>query len=234
LTYAVSPFLGGGDTDGDGIVDANDNCPAEINPGQENADANFIDQTGPSTQDDRTWPNSDAAGDACDADDDNDGLVDSAEAAGCNGSGALNPLIRDTDGDRFLDGPECTLGTNPASAASKPALTACGAAGDADNDRIATRVEVCNYNTNPADNDTDNDLDGFPTTGLTKDGCEAASLNNDRVVNAGDQLLMVLEILREPTPSLRLVSMDVNKDGSVNSGDQLTLALFLVPGGQCP
>jgi hypothetical protein len=234
LTYAVSPFLGGGDTDGDGIVDANDNCPAVPNAGQENADLNFIDQTPPSTQDDRTWPNSDAAGDACDADDDNDGLADSAEAAGCNASGALNALIRDTDGDRFLDGPECVLGTNPGSAASKPAIASCGPTGDADSDRIADRVEVCNYGSNPADNDTDNDLDGFPTTGFTKDGCEAASLNNDRVVNSGDQLLMVNEIIREPTPSLRIVSFDINKDGNVNSGDQLTLALFITPAGQCP
>ncbi len=234
LTYSLAPFLGGGDTDGDGIVDANDNCPAIANAGQENADRNFIDQTPPSTQDDRTWPNSDTPGDACDADDDNDGLADTAEATGCNASGPLNPLVRDTDGDRFLDGPECTLGTNPANATSKPALSACGPAGDADADRVADRVEVCNYNTNPADNDTDNDLDGFPTTDLTKDGCEAASLNNDRIVNAGDQLLMVNEIIREGTPSLRIASFDINKDGSVNAGDQLLQAQFISPSGQCP
>ena len=230
LTYSIAPFLGGGDTDGD----ANDNCPSVANAGQENSDANFIDQTPPSTQDDRTWANSDVPGDACDADDDNDGLSDAAEAAGCNGSGPLNALVRDSDGDRFLDGPECTFGTNPASAASKPALSSCGPAGDTDADRIQDRIEVCNYNSNPNDTDTDNDLDGFQTTGLTKDGCEVASLNNDRVVNAGDQLLLVQEILRETTPSLRLVSFDLNKDGAVNAGDQLLMLLFISPSGQCP
>jgi hypothetical protein len=234
LTFAVAPFVGSGDTDGDGIADASDNCPSVANAGQENSDGNFIDQTPPSTQDDRTWPNSDAAGDACDADDDNDGLADTAEAAGCNGSGALNALARDTDGDRFLDGAECTFGTNPASAGSKPALASCGPAGDTDGDRIQNRIEVCNYNTNPNDTDTDNDLDGFPTTGLTRDGCEVASLNNDRVVNSGDQLLLVMEIVREPTPSLRLVNFDLNKDGAVNSGDQLLMVWFIAPSGQCP
>jgi hypothetical protein len=54
------------------------------------------------------------------------------------------------------------------------------------------------------------------------------------VVNSGDQLLMVLEIVREPSPSLRLVSYDINKDGAVNSGDQLILATFISPPGQCP
>jgi len=94
--------------------------------------------------------------------------------------------------------------------------------------------EFCGYNTNPLNADTDVDQDGFPTAGLTKDGCEAASINGDRVVNSGDQLLMVLEIIREPSPSLRLVSYDVNKDGAVNAGDQLLLAQFISPSGQCP
>ena len=69
---------------------------------------------------------------------------------------------------------------------------------------------------------------------LIKDGCEAASLNNDRVVNSADQLLLVLEIIREIDQTLRLVSMDINKDGGVNSGDQLMMAGFIAIGGSCP
>ncbi|HLB24676.1 MAG TPA: PQQ-dependent sugar dehydrogenase [Dehalococcoidia bacterium] len=231
---AIKRIVTAPDTDGDGIVDSADNCPAAENPGQENADGNFTDQTPPSTQDDRTWPNSDAQGDACDTDDDNDGILDVDEAAGCNGSGPLDVTNRDTDGDRVLDGPECVLGTNPGSAASKPSAATCGSDADTDGDRIRDYVEFCNYNTNPNDNDTDGDLDGFPTMGLTRDGCEAASLNNDRVVNSGDQLLMVIEIVREGNQTLRLPSMDINKDGGVNSGDQLMLALFIATAGQCP
>ncbi|MBI5287848.1 MAG: hypothetical protein HY873_02620, partial [Chloroflexi bacterium] len=115
------------DSDNDFVVDMEDNCDLVTNPGQEHSDGNFIDQTPPSTQDDRTWPNSDPAGDACDTDDDNDGILDVDEAAGCNASGPLLATNRDTDGDRFLDGAECAVGTNPASAASKPTIAQCAA-----------------------------------------------------------------------------------------------------------
>ncbi len=136
------------DTDGDGIVNGLplpvDNCPAIANPLQEWSDRNFIDQTPPSTQDDRTWPNSDPTGDACDTDDDNDDILDTAEPVGCNASGALSPTNRDTDGDRTLDGAECVLGTNPASAASKPTAAQCaaivgvGVSVDTDGDRASS------------------------------------------------------------------------------------------------
>ena len=248
----VADYFGGAilrvsllDTDSDGIPDAADNCPNDANPMQENSDANFIDQTPPSTQDDRTWPNSDPNGNACDTDDDNDGLLDSAESDGCNGSGPLSPTNRDTDGDRVLDGAECTLSTNPASAASKPTAAACaaflgvGASIDTDGDRIFDRAEYCGYNTNRLLLDTDGDQDALPlnatpAVNLIKDGCEAASLNNDRVVNSADQLLLVLEIIREVDQTLRLVSMDINKDGGVNSGDQLLVVQFISTAGQCP
>jgi titin len=219
-----------GDTDCDGLLDASDNCPSNQNPGQENTDRNFIDQTGPSTQDDRTVANSDAAGDACDTDDDNDGLTDADEESAGACDTFTNPLLADTDGDRYLDGAECDLGADPTSSASKPTLASCAAAGDADGDKIQSRVEVCHYNTDPNDTDTDGDLDGFPTTGLTKDGCEIASLNNDRVVNAADQLLMATAI---STP-FYLLSFDLNKDGGVNAGDQLIMATLITPPGQCP
>jgi CSLREA domain-containing protein len=204
-----------------------DNCPSDWNNYQLNSDANFVDQSPPKTIDDKTWVRSDVFGDECDPDDDGDGLADLAEYVGCNGSGQLNPLERDTDLDRFLDGIECTLGTNPGDINSKPALTACGATGDSDGDRLTNRIEVCNYNSDPNNTDTDGDmaLDG------AKDGCEVASLNADRVVNAGDQLLLAAEIVRPPP---RLVNFDLNKDGSVSSGDQLLMAFFISPPGQCP
>jgi hypothetical protein len=144
-----------------------------------------------------------------------------------------------------LDGAECALGTNPASAASKPTAAACaaflsvGASVDTDGDRIFDRVEYCGYNTNRLLLDTDGDQDAFPlnptpSVNLIKDGCEAASLNNDRVVNSADQLLIALEITREVDQTLRLVSMDINKDGGVNSGDQLLMVGFITVLGSCP
>jgi sugar lactone lactonase YvrE len=229
--HRVLVFDTSADPDGDLIAMAADNCPTVYNPGQEQSDGNFSDQTPPSTQDDRTWPNSDATGDACDADGDldNDGLTASAEAAGCSGSGPLQATSRDTDGDRFLDGAECAMGTDPNNAGSKPSLGACAASGDPDGDKIQSRVEVCHYNTDPNDNDTDDALDGLPA-GPAKDGCEIASINGDRVVNAADQLLLANAI----TAPFYLLSMDINKDGTIASGDQLIMASLIAPPGQCP
>lgn len=67
------------DTDEDAIIDVADNCYQATNTNQLNNDM-------------------DAQGDVCDADDDNDGLTDIAEA----GIGT-DPFLYDTDNDRLND-----------------------------------------------------------------------------------------------------------------------------------
>jgi hypothetical protein len=77
------------DTDGDGITDAQDNCPGIPNNDQLNNDG-------------------DAQGDVCDDDDDNDGLTD-AEEKNLDGDPAYDPakdsdpFNADTDGDGITD-----------------------------------------------------------------------------------------------------------------------------------
>jgi hypothetical protein len=225
LTLAAYPERA--DVDGDGLLYAADNCPTIANAGQENYDGNFIDQTPPSTQDDLTWVNSDELGDVCDLDADNDGIANAAEAAGCNGSGTLDPLNRDTDGDRVVDGAECALGTNPASAASKPTPAQCAAylgvslSDDTDSDGIRDHVEFCGYNSSPALTDTDGDGIG--------DGCEIGSLNGDALVNVADMGLLAVEILRAVPQASKLSNMDLNKDGVINPADQGILASLFIP-----
>jgi hypothetical protein len=78
------------DTDGDTVPDAEDNCPNDPNPGQENYDG-------------------DPQGDVCDDDDDNDGLTDLEEenynsVPGYQEGEDPDPKNANTDGDAYDDG----------------------------------------------------------------------------------------------------------------------------------
>ncbi len=93
------------DSDGDMIGDECDNCPEKANSDQLNTD-------------------DDSSGNACDEDDDNDGLTDLQET----GTGiyhslsdtGTDPLVSDTDGDGIGDGAEIEQGSNPCNALSIP------------------------------------------------------------------------------------------------------------------
>lgn len=80
----VGPDCSGGstpiDSDGDGIPDDTDNCPAVANPNQTNTDG-------------------DSMGDACDPDDDSDGIFDIED----NCDAVANPLQEDRDHDGVGD-----------------------------------------------------------------------------------------------------------------------------------
>jgi hypothetical protein len=213
------------DSDGDGVLNVDDNCPTIANPAQTNSDNAPIVTAG--AVDDTTVPLGDDLGDACDHDNDNDGIDNDDEAAGCNGSGALNAMLFDSDGDRAGDGAECVLGTNPSSFASKPeAALAPGV--DPDRDGLdAARVFALGSNANDADSDDDGIGDGIefrgyhtsPTmTDSDGDGCadgvEIASLNGDANVNSLELSLVAQRFGLATAPN-----MDVNKDGDINAID---------------
>jgi hypothetical protein len=92
------------DTDADGVLNRADNCPSVANSDQANLDG-------------------DAEGDACDADDDNDGISDVVEAAF-----GTNPRSADSDGDGTPDGsdrcPTVAARTANGCPETGPALTA--------------------------------------------------------------------------------------------------------------
>ncbi|MDO8614306.1 MAG: thrombospondin type 3 repeat-containing protein [Dehalococcoidia bacterium] len=100
------------DTDGDGVADATDNCPAVYNPDQADADGDDTgdaceaDADGDGIEDgddncpavfnpDQLDSNSDGEGDACEADSDNDGVIDDDD----NCPTDYNPDQADSDGD---------------------------------------------------------------------------------------------------------------------------------------
>ena len=92
------------DKDADGIPDQSDNCPNVANPNQLNTDG-------------------DSLGNACDLDDDNDGMPDTYEIS--MGFDPLNSsdASADADGDGYSNLAEYKAGTDPHDPKSKPKTT---------------------------------------------------------------------------------------------------------------
>jgi FtsP/CotA-like multicopper oxidase with cupredoxin domain len=147
-------FSAGADADGDGVLDAVDNCPADANPGQEDADGDGIgDACDPLTDSDGdgvadaadncpATPNPgqedadiDGIGDACDPDFDGDG--DGVPDLTDNCPATPNPGQEDSDGDGIGD--------------------ACDPLNDTDGDLVADALDNCPLTPNADQIDGDGD-----------------------------------------------------------------------------
>ena len=200
-----------------------DNCPSIHNSPQLNTDGNFINYFSLKVFNDVTAPVSDAAGNACDTDDDNDGIADADEANGFDCGAATNsvtdPLDADSDEDLVLDYAECILGTDPNDINSVPPIGACVAAGDNDGDRMLDSREFCFYGTSANFTDSDND-------GCT-DGAEIASVNGDTKVDSLDlaQIAQTFNAIGYTVPAApHIVQFDVNRDRKITSIDLSLIA----------
>lgn len=225
------------DPDLDGWPEASDNCPFVANPAQENSDGSIdLAPWGITAYDDRTNPNSDVFGDACDGDDDNDGILDSTELAGPCGA-PTDPMKPDTDGDLATDYAECALGFNPNDANNTPPVSYSPPTLDSDSDGLPNDFEQANgfSYTNPNE-DNDNVLDGreFKYFGTSQfladtdadecsDAKEISSVNGDLAVTAIDLSQVAQRFLAErdgdpPTP-VYVPTFDMNRDSKISAID---------------
>lgn len=170
----------GGDSDGDGVCDAEDNCPTAPNAEQMDADGDGVgdicDNCGGKANATQADADGDGFGDACDncpaasnvaqADGDGDGAGDVCDTC----PAVADALQADSDGDGFGDACDnCASASNPDQLDTDAdglgdACDACSAdpANDVDGDGVCGNVDNCPAAANPQQLDADSDGLGEP------------------------------------------------------------------------
>jgi hypothetical protein len=239
------------DTDGDGYLDlppstyqnsstAYDNCPGVYNPDQTNTDGLKRDNGDKIPGSFASNPNQDKLGDACDTDDDNDSLLDTAEELCLSTYGnPCDPLDPNTDGytevsgayDRTIDGMEVLSGKDPTDPTSKVGLPPA---------TLFTYLKACHldlpgntafqaYNSNLwVENDPDGDGIDCPTDPDADNGVGDLAVAPLELSDNIEALGYGTAIARKDTDGDGcedwIEAMDINGDRKVTVGDQTALA----------
>jgi|GEM_PF-146208 len=196
LSDGTFDFDGGADTDGDGVNDAVDACPETASGLAVDADGCALDEAEQDSDQDGIKngqdncpaianPNqldtdSDARGDACDLDDDNDGVLDSEEVE--NGS---NPLLVDSDGDGVADGDDAFPSDDSESLDTDGDGIGNNADEDDDNDGLSDADEQ-SLGTDPLRPDTDSDGVSDSEDAFPNDATESVDTDSDGIGNNAD------------------------------------------------
>jgi hypothetical protein len=210
------------------VLDGTDNCPTVSNNGQQNSDSGpppsgtgAIGNGKGIPGNDATIPNGDFPGNACDPDNDNDGIPNTLDPD------PLGDITYDDNNDGTWqgvgdDGPSWDSNSD---AKLDGWVGACGGAGDTDTDGLLDKWENCKWGTNPAVIDSDGDSRG--------DCTEVADVDGNGVVNLNDVVVTAKAGLLADAAFGKDGDFDSNGDDVVNLGDVVQEAKFGLIAGLC-